>query len=376
MLADPRADSKLALDMKDEFSGYWAQAEQELWPSGRDNRRIPWKDVVSRSKSNPGWPWMPGTGGMDTLKAEALKQGRWRLGEDGYIEKGPFPKEKATVNISLQGAHSESGESNLNLTPRNAGESPIIYFSPHPRVSDNDPQVTDLENFSTDQGTLYFLVKDATGHYESGKPVRWKAELKIRHQITPKADRRLVTLQCTPRAQLHYTLDGSNPRQGQDYNEPFDVGPEAIRLLVHAKAGEAAASADFQIPHSGDTRVHIDETKPARLVPGKRISLDTTERVFGVINHFREHSNTRFKGVAIEIGEAENTVSVRFLDREITAAMIEGTVNSLREILNETQAPIIITIRDGIQFESGFDATQFVEISGMSLKPGDLVQEE
>jgi len=39
--------------------------------------------------------------GIDALKAEAFKQGRWRLGEDGYIEKGPFPKEKSTVNVSL-----------------------------------------------------------------------------------------------------------------------------------------------------------------------------------------------------------------------------------------------------------------------------------
>jgi hypothetical protein len=44
---------------------------------------------------------MPGAGGLDTLKAEALKQGRWRLGEDGYIEKGPFPKDKTTVNVSV-----------------------------------------------------------------------------------------------------------------------------------------------------------------------------------------------------------------------------------------------------------------------------------
>lgn len=37
---------------------------------------------------------MPGAGGMETLKTEALKQGRWRQGTDGYIEKGPFPAEK------------------------------------------------------------------------------------------------------------------------------------------------------------------------------------------------------------------------------------------------------------------------------------------
>lgn len=94
LMADPRANYKLAADLKDDFGQYFAMAESELWPSGANNRRTPWKDVVNRAKCNPGWPWMPGSSGMDTLKTEALKQGRWRLGEDGYIEKGPFPKEK------------------------------------------------------------------------------------------------------------------------------------------------------------------------------------------------------------------------------------------------------------------------------------------
>ena len=90
LLSSPRANYKLAMDLKDNFNEYFAMAETDLWPSGKDNRRTPWKDVISRAKSHAAWPWMPGNGGMDTLKAEALKQGRWRLGEDGYIEKGPF----------------------------------------------------------------------------------------------------------------------------------------------------------------------------------------------------------------------------------------------------------------------------------------------
>ena len=129
LLAGPRANYKLALDMTENFSPYFAMAEEYLWPSGKDNRRTPWKDVVSRAKSSPVWPWMPGTGGLDALKADALKQGRWRLGEDGYIEKGPFPKEKTTVNVSLQGSNPETGESLLSLTPRNAGDSPILHYS-------------------------------------------------------------------------------------------------------------------------------------------------------------------------------------------------------------------------------------------------------
>ncbi|MBL1275688.1 MAG: DUF499 domain-containing protein [Ectothiorhodospiraceae bacterium] len=376
LLASPRANYKLVLNLKDDFTTYWAMAEECLWPSGQDNRRIPWKDVVTRAKANPGWPWMPGSSGLDTLKAEALKQGRWRLGEDGYIEKGPFPKEKTSVNVTLQGANADTGESTLNLTPRNAGESPVIHYSTKPTANETDPQVEDLENFHTKEGTLYFWVKDSTGKYESGPPHRWLAELKIRHQIEPAGEKRKVTLQCTPEAALLYTLDGTNPKEGACYEAPFEVGAEAVRLLVYAKAGEATKTADFQIPRSGDTKVQIDDTKPARLNGDKRVSLDTTDRVFAVINHFKDQPDTQFKGVRIEMGEGENTVTVRFQEREITAAMIEGTVNMLREVLNDTQAAIAITINGGIRFENGFAAREFAKITGMALKPGDVIQED
>ncbi|TCA43558.1 DUF499 domain-containing protein [Rhizobium leguminosarum bv. viciae] len=374
LLASPRANYKLALDMAEDFSQYFAMAEEYLWPSGKENRRTPWKDVLSRAKSLPVWPWMPGSGGLDTLKAEGLKQGRWRLGEDGYIEKGPFPKEKTTMNVSLQGSNSDTGDSLLSLTPRNAGDSPIVYYSTKPEVAETDPKVEDLDNFSTGEGSLYFWVKDPTGKFESGAPVRWMAELKIRHQVDPAAGNRRVTLQSTPRAAITYSLDGSNPKDGSEYTVPFEIGPEATRLLVYARAGEANKTADFQIPASGDKRLHIDDTRPARL-QGKRVSLDTTDRVYGVINKFKDNTSTLFKGVRIEIGEGENTVTVRFQERAVTAAMIEGVVNSLREVLQEDQGPIAITISDGIQFENGFAVKEFAKIAGLDLKPGDLVQE-
>lgn len=375
LLASPRANYKLAMDLQDDFSQYFAMAEADLWPSGKDNRRTPWRDVVSRAKSNSAWPWMPGNSGMDTLKAEALKQGRWRLGEDGYVEKGPFPKEKSTVNVSLVGTHPETGETILSLTPRHAGDSPVVYYSIRPEKLEASPQVDDLDNFTTSEGTLYFLVKDTTGQYESGPPVRWLAELKIRHQIEPAADKRKVTLQCTPKAELFYTLDGSNPKDGTAYEGAFEIGPQAARLLIYARAGEANKTADFQIPASSDKTVQIDDAKSARL-QAKRVSLDTTDRVYGVINRFRDQPNTRFKGVRIEIGEGEKTVTVRFQEREVTALMIEGVVNSLREVLHEDQAPVAIMISDGIQFDTGFEAKEFAKIVGVELRPGDIVQEQ
>lgn len=376
LLASPRGDYKLVRELtKDNLDEYFAMAEEYLWPSGKDNRRTPWKDVVTRAKCSPIWPWMPGAGGLDTLKTEALKQGRWRLGEDGYVEKGPFPKDKATVNVSVVNIKADTGEAVLSLTPRHGGDSPIVYWSTKPDVSEKDQKIEDLDNFTTREGTLYFWVKEPTGQYESAPPVRWLADLKIRHQIEPAADKRRIRLEATPHAELFYTLDGSNPKDGNLYDGPFEIGSASCRLLVYARAGEANKMADFQIPASGDKTVQIVDTKPARL-QSKRVTLDTTDRVFGVINRFRDQPATRFKGVRIELGEGENTVTVRFQEREVTAAQLEGVINSIREVLKEQESLVNIAIADGIYFDTGFALKEFSKLAGVDLKPGDVSQEE
>jgi len=376
LLSSPRADYKLVAVLgKDNLEEYFAQAEEYLWPSGKDNRRTPWKDIVSRAKCSPIWPWMPGSGGLDALKTEALKQGRWRLGEDGYVEKGPFPKDKATVNVSVVNVKPETGETVLSLTPRHAGESPHVYWSSRPDVSEKDNKVADLENFTTGEGTIYFVVREPTGRYESGPPTRWLADLKIRHQVEPAADKRRVALAATPRADIFYSLDGSNPKDGSRYDTPFEIGSTGCRLLVFARAGEANKTADFQIPASGDKTVQVVDSKPARL-QGKRVALDSTDRVFGVLNRFRDQPGTRFKGVRVEIGEGENTVTVRFQERVVSAAIIEGVVNSLREVLREPDASVNIAIADGIQFDTGFALKEFARLAGIELKPGDISQED
>jgi hypothetical protein len=376
LLASPRADYKLIPQLtKDNVDECFAQAEEYLWPAGKENRRTPWKDVSTRAKCAPIWPWMPGNGGLDALKAEALKQGRWRLGEDGYIEKGPFPKDKATVNVSVVSVKADSGESVLSLTPRHAGESPCVYWSTKPDVSTKDKKIEDLDYFATTEGTVYFLIKDPTARFESGPPTRWLADVKIRHQVEPFADKRRVTLAATPRADLFYTLDGSNPKDGTHYAAPFEINSASFRLLVFARAGEANKTADFQIPAGGDKTVQIVDSKPARL-QGKRVALDTTDKVFGVIKLFRDQTSTRFKGVRLEIGTGENTVTVRFQEREVTAAIIEGVINSLREVLGEPEALINIAITDGIHFDTGFALKEFARLAALELKPGDVSQEE
>lgn len=374
LLASPRANYKLALDMQKDLGEHCAMAELELWPE--KDRRTPWKDVVMRAKSSPGWTWMPGAGGLDALKTEALKQGRWRLGADGYVEKGPFPPEKTAVNVTVQATNNDTGETTLTLTPRNAGASPVVHFATTPKVGPADPMVDDLDNFTTTDATLYFLAVDSEGKHLSGEPQRWIAELKVRHQVKAIADKRLVTLECVPNAGMRYTTDGSNPKEGVQYEQPFEIDTQAFKLMVYASAGEASRVAEFPIPSAGDKQVQIHDGKPTKLADTKRVSLDSTEKVFGVINAFKTQPATRFKGVIVQIGEGESTVNIRFAEREITASVIEAAINGMRKALGNEQETVTVQIRSGASFDSGFAAKEFAKLSGIELRPGDVIQED
>ncbi len=374
LLADPRANYKLQLSLKDSYQQYWAMAEDKLWPKGADNRRTPWKDVQRRAQCDTSWPWMPGARGLDDLKNEALKQARWREHKDGYLEKGPFPKDKTTLNI-ISEETDQVDKVMLTLTPRHAGDGPVVHFSGSADVSAASPVVDNLDNFSTDKATLYFMVRDPSGAYETGEVHKWVAELKIRHQVVPAGDKRQLVLQSTPSAKIRYTLDGTGARDGELYSGPVDLGPEGVKLLVFASAAEASASREFNIPASGDSKVELDPAKPAQLNKDKRVSLDSTEQVYGVLNAFKGNAEAVFRGVKIELGEGETAVTLQFRGRDVTADMIEAAISSLREVLGEQQANVVVGIRGGAEFANGFDANAFAQAAGIRLQPGDIQQD-
>lgn len=372
LLGSASCEEKLALDMRDNLEAFWSEMEEYVWPS--NSRRVRWQDVISKMKTDPTLPWLPGSNGLDTLKQEALRQGRWRDNEDGYIEKGPFPKEKTTASVTVNKTSVENGTTELTITPRNAGSNPVVHYADHPNVSPSDPLVETPDEFITDKATLYFLVVDSDGKHETGEPICWKAALKIRHQIHAQGDKRTVELQCTPQADMTYTLDGSNAKEGTSYQGPFEVGTDKQVLLVHAESGEAQASEQFTIPAKGDKRVQIDDRKPAKLT--SKATLDATGKSYAVINHFKNDDTTRFRGVRIEVGEGEHTVSVRFQERAVTASEIEIALNAIRKIVDDDNANVTIRIASGADFINGFEAKEFSRLSGVELKPESIVQGE
>jgi hypothetical protein len=373
LLASGRCDNKLALDMLDDLTNYWAMAETFLWPA--KDRRVPWRDLLMRAKTDPTWPWMPGARGLEVLRDEALKQGRWRQTPEGHIEKGPFPAEKTSVNVTPLSTNRETGETSLSLTPRNAGDSPRVYVAKTAAVSAQDTQVQDLEDYRTTEATLYFVAEDSTGKYQVGEPTRWTADLTVRHELHKVADTRKVELRCTPAAEMRYALDGTNAKEGAVYSAPFQVPAKGCTILIAAKAGEVEKSAKIQIPSDGDDRVVIDETKPAQLADSKRVSIDTTDKAFAVIQRFKERPDTVMRGVQIILGEGENAVQIRFNERALTAGAIETAIRGMREALGEEQAAVQVLIRGGISFGDGFALKEFAEVAGVELTSGDVIQD-
>jgi len=373
LLASARCDNKLASDMMDELPAYWAMAETYLW-SAKD-RRVPWRDLVMRAKTDPTWPWMPSARGLEVLRDEALKQGRWRQTPEGHIEKGPFPAEKTSVNVTVLRTNRETGETSLSLTPRNAGDSPRVYVLKNAAVSERDEQVQDLEDYRTTEATLYFIAVDSSGKYETGPPTRWTAELTIRHQLHKVADNRKVELRCTPYAEMRFTVDGTNPKEGSIYTEPFVVPPNGCGILIAAKTGEVDKSTKIQIPPAGDDRVIIDDGRPAQLAETKRVSMDTTDKAFAFFQRFKDRSDTLLRGVQIILGEGENAVQIRFNERELTAAAIETAIKGIRQALGDERAEVQILIKGGVSFGDGYALKEFAELAGVELKPSDVIQD-
>ncbi len=189
------------------------------------------------------------------------------------------------------------------------------------------------------------------------------------------ADTRKVELRCTPAAEMRFTLDGTNPKEGTVYAQPFPVPTKGCTILIAAKAGEVEKSAKIQIPSDGDDRVIIDDRKPARLAESKRVSIDTTDKAFDFIQRFKDRSDTLLRGVQIILGEGENAVQIRFNERELTAAAIETAIRGIRAALGDEQAAVQILIKGGISFGDGFALKEFAEVAGIGLTSGDVIQD-
>jgi hypothetical protein len=377
ILSSMRCNEKLNLKVIDDdaWSTVWAMAESDLWPGGQ--RRTPWRDVLMRARQKTEWCWLPGgKRGLERMKEAALRQGRWRNGDDGYIEKGPFPKECTGLNIIVNETDFDAQTTTLQLTPVNAGNSPVIYFSETSDVNTECNTVKDPDDFKTQAGTLYFLVVDKQGEHETGKPDEWSANVTLKHQPKAAGTSRKVELRSCPKAEIRYTLDGSNPREGVFYDGPIQVGQDAVTLYVFAKSGKVEVRQEFSVPSTkggdGDP-VDVDNTIKSKLTT--KVTFENTGKTFEVLSKHKESKNTFFAGVRIAVGDGSDAIQIRFGDREVTAKTILESIEGMRKAIGNAEENVIVKIQSHIVFESGFGMKTFAEDMGIALTHNNFTQE-
>ncbi len=357
---------KLYLDVEKDFDPIRDKAQDLLWPESQDEAR--WADVADRYAEQAGMPWLPPKG-LDTLKSIACNRGLWEDLGNGYVTKKP-KKKKTSVQVIPESEPDDTGGVRLRVNPQNAGPAPRLHYAEDSPVSDRNPQLTD-QTLTTKALRVSFLVVDPSGQYETGDIVTWPNKLVLRNLLTEKGGKRRVELFVVPRGAIHYTLDGSEPRDGTPYDKPVAIGDEDVLLRAFAEADGLEAKADFRFPAKWKKGVQIDDVKPARLVSRTGRKLDSRANTFEGLKQAAEKTAT-FENVTLTVGQGAQAVLVTIGEIQVNATFIGAILKIALERFEPT-TPVTMTFRKA-HFASGHDLKDFAEKLGIELQPGDVEQ--
>ncbi len=360
---------KLYLDVEASANELLDRAEAQLWLTNQ--RRIPWRDVVSNSLTNPRWVWLPYKG-LETLRKIAEQQDRWRSTDDGYIEKGPFEQPKTEVTYIEREYDEATGTATLDIKAVYPKEGGLIRYAETPEVTEQSPL---LENstLQTSATRLYFRAFDPKGKHEVGEAKVWMNQLTIAHQPSPPLNgKRTVALQVRPRGIIRYTLTGANPKDGTEYSEPITIGEDAVTLYVYAEDQGVVAHKTFMIPPvTTGQGLYVQPDRPALL--RRKIPTTATADTFKFINRAKERQVT-LRGMSIEVGQGAKSITSRLgSETEITAETLEQLITVMRLAIGDDMAEVKINAQS-VQFQMGADLESFLRELGLEVTQTEVEQ--
>ncbi|QKK08601.1 MAG: DUF499 domain-containing protein [Planctomycetota bacterium] len=364
--SDPK---KLYLDVEKDFDGLRDKAQDLLWPANQDEAR--WSDMLDRMAEQAGVPWMPPKG-LDQLKDIACSRGLWEDLGNGYVSKKP-KKKKATVQVVVESGPDDEGNVRLRIIPMNAGSNPRIHFAENGAATEASPKLDD-DQLTTKALRVQFLAVDPSGQHESDAPTTWKNQLKLRCELIDDSEPRRVRLFVVPAGDIRFTLDGSEPRNGQPYKEPIEIGPKEARVIAFAEAEGLETKELFQFPAKGETKVKIDPSKPARIqsarAGGKK--LDSRANTFTGLHEAKER-NVTFENVMMTIGEGNKGVQIVFGEIIVTPDYLQAVLETALDQF-PPDTPVTMSFRKA-HFSSGHDLEAFAKAVGIELAQGEVVQD-
>jgi hypothetical protein len=357
---------KLYLDIQRDFDAACEKAQDLLWPEGQDVAR--WSDIEDRYAEQAGMPWLPPKG-LEQLKETAINRGRWEDLGGGQISKNPQRK-KTSVQVVAEPEAGDDGRVRLTINAQHAGPAPRIHVAEDGPVTESSPILTE-PHLSTTALKVALLVIDPSGQHETGDPFVWANSLKLRTELVETGGKRQVKLFVSPRADIRYTTDGSNPRSGTVYEGPFEIGEKETTVQAFASADGLEVQQPFTFPAKGKKGVTVDPVKPAKLACTRGQKLDSRAKTFDGLKEARE-KQISFEGVTLNIGQGAKIVNVAIGEISVDADFIEDILKKVLEKF-PADAPVTLMFRKG-HFQSGHDLSAFAEKLGIQLEAGSVEQ--
>lgn len=347
--------SEKKFDTNTEASDFRGKFEDRIFTQ----RQMSWNAIRERTASLSSWSWHH-PDALEDLKTNMLRRGEW-VETGGYIDKEPPAPETSLTVIQIH-EDENTGEVTLKLVPE-YGDS--IYYEIGQVATKSSLKIEDIENFKTKELKLSFLCVDSKGKHETGAPVEWTKDVKLKYKPYDKDGNQYMELKATAdNVKILYSTDGSNPRESGGVFEGDFIVPEGAKFIQAVAVNEALGifSEPIQIEVK-EQKFEIDRKKQLKII-------DTT-----IFNNAKD----AFKGLELleEFNASLSTLTLVISDDSphgkghITFMVGQGfTVDSPQKILDELnhiidnlfedkEFKVSLTINE-IIFETGEDFERWV----------------
>lgn len=361
--------SKLVVDVEGEFEKLRIRAEDMLWPgTEKATRQV---DIQERAISNVRWLWLP-RGGLDELIRLAKARGVWRDTGNGWIEKGPFAKERTKISVADAGYDEGTGTATIHVSAQNAGRRPVIHWSTEPDVSMDSPVLDDTTVRTVDM-KRYFLAIDPDGEHETGEVHEWTNRLHLTHQPKSVGSGYEVALTVKPTGSIRWNIDGTNAAEGAEYTGPIKLdGTEDVTIYAYAEADGVTIKQDFRINRRDGAGQKIDPARPA--VIRRTMQANTNEKVFAATTQAKQ-SKVTFQSVVVIVGSGSQNVTTSFAaDIQVDGNAIEEAAKFGRTQVKDDQADVKVTWK-ALNFERAADIDAFASAIDEAVEPTEIEQQ-
>lgn len=225
-------------------------------------RQMSWNAIKERTASLSSWSWHH-PDALEDLKTNMLRRGEW-VETGGYIDKEPPAPETSLTVIDIH-EDENIGEVTLKLVPENGD---TIYYEIGQVATKSSLKIEDIDNFRTKELKLSFLCVDSKGKHETGAPVEWTKDVKLKYKPYDKDGNQYMELKATAdNVKILYSTDGSNPRESGGVFEGDFIVPDGAKFIQAIAVNEALGifSDPIQIEVKGQ-KFEIDKKKQLKII--------------------------------------------------------------------------------------------------------------